>query len=205
MQFPTWNDVCVPADVADSIRHLPPCYLLDSLIHQLVFRKKRKPQYTYSCAVCTHKWKPERSNEEITSCPACNRYLINCAAQLRFSKQIPGYTKRSSLLDSVVEEIPNLFNFYFDRDLQDNERLIDVGWEENGMVYAQLLGGEKIRDYSPRMSLIKAIALCPYLWDNGFSWNELESESKNDQINVEHIGPFLHNYCHGPWIGRPDR
>lgn len=201
--FPSWNDVFVPIEIVNSIKTLPACFLLESLIHQLVFRKKRRPLYTYTCQYCTHKWKPERYTEEVTCCPQCNAYLITCNTKLRFSAPIPKYNSRLSLLDEIIDQVPLLFRFYFDRDVNENEKLIDVGWE-NDKVYAQFLGGEKVYEFSPKLCLIKAIILSPYLWDNGFSWDALESTSKNDKITVEHISPFLYNYCGkmniNPWI-----
>ena len=199
-KYPSWEDVGIPLLLVNSIKTLPPCYMLDSLVHQLAFRGKRRPQYVYRCDRCGNQWRPERNSEEVTSCPKCGSYQVCCTPQLRFGKEIPSYTKRIHHLNEVIRNV--LINYVSYFKVEPPEKLVDVGWGELN-VYAQFLGGERVVEISPKLCLYRAVILCPYLWDNSFDWTE---DSRTDTLNVEHICPILHNFCHPQWImgGRPE-
>lgn len=195
-KYPTWADVYVPQVLVNSIKTMPPCYLLDSLVHQLIYRNQRRATYIYHCGVCGYPFRPERNSEEISGCLSCNSAQVSATTQMRFSKEVLPYSKRTRLLPDVLDNWKTRYIHYFRA--HPGYIWLDCGWEEFN-VYAQLRGGERIIDTSPRLCLIKAAILCPYLWDGEFDWNSL---TKRDISKFEHLAPILNNYCHAESLGK---
>jgi len=66
----------------------------------------------------------------------------------------------------VIEAMELNFHSYFH---YLPRRLIDCGWED-GIIYCQFSQGYKVKEVvsRPRMAILKAAVLCPYLWDTNW-------------------------------------
>lgn len=181
---PTWADVGVPSALLYSVKTLPACGFLDRLVHRLVFRQQQRPSFTYTCDFCGFIWRPERASEEVSCCLQCRRSRIRAAPRLGYAKSVPPYTRRVTWLDNVWPKLAEHYAYYFG---EVPSPLIDVGWDR-GVGYAQLVSGERVSDVSPRMCLVRAMLLTPFLWDRSFDWN---SAKGTDNVNVEHLSPVL--------------
>lgn len=202
---PTWEDMGVPLELVNSIKTLPPCYLLDSLVYQLVYRHNRKPVFSFQCMRCSAIHRPERSSEDITECEQCGNTTLRCSGTMRWSREVPSYSRKngSGSLESLITKMYDNYDDYFvftGRHKGSFRDWLDCGWNtHNFNLYAQFIGGEKVETTSPRLCIIKAAILCPYLWDTKFDWNGNEN-----QDTIRPISPILHNYCHNGWIGKPE-
>ncbi len=190
LKTPSWGDVNVPSSLVNSIKAATlysQSSLMDSLIHQFIFRNRRRPSYHYTCSACQYHWRSERSTEEVGSCPSCPSNVITSVVVLRFGKEVPAYTKRASF-DDVLNQLKQNYLYYFGTI---PEPFADVGWQRNfpyGEVYSQFVGGERISEGSVRMCLAKAAILNPFLWDRSFDWSQ---DRGVDKMNVDHISPIL--------------
>ena len=185
MDFPSWHDVAMPLTLIESVKRLPPCYFLDSLVHQLVMGNKRKPQYTYTCDTCGCSHRPEKATDEVVHCPECDGQQMRCAASWRFTKEIQPFSRSSYVsLAKLISSMRGNFICYFG----EMPKYMNCGWDVSGGLYCQFQGGELVCDTTPRLCIVKAAILCPYLWNNSFN-------DKTDTIHGEHLAPILHNYC----------
>lgn len=192
-----WKDVCVPSSLVNSIKALPPCVFLDTLVYQLVFRNKRRAQHHYACDVCGYHWRPQRMSEEVTYCLSCNSPRLRTTSTLRFGKEVPAYSKKTGLFQDVLIGMKTNYLTYFG---VAPTPMVDCGWDGD-KVYAKFAGGESIIDLSPRMCLIKAVICCPFLWDRSFDWSQAKGV---DKVNTDHISPILASFGNGSWLGKPE-
>lgn len=184
MKHPTWKDMSIPGMLVYSIKTLPACYMIDSLVFQLVYRNRRRPLRTYFCNKCGHVHRPERSSEEISGCPKCESLLVHCSVQWRWSREVPSYSRKTGhKFDNIYEAMFHNYVVYFKATPPPN--FFDCGWGDNHL-YAQFAGGELVTGDSPRLCIAKAAILCPYLWD----------KEAADQLS-----PILHTYCNPIWLG----
>lgn len=193
---PTWEDVSIPDSVVNSIKPLAGCYYLDSLLHQFVYRYKRKPQHTYACRQCGFCYKPDRSSEEIACCPICQCGRMRVTSVWRWGKEVPPYTRTNRDLNEIIDKMSVNYISYFGTA---PTPIINCGWASD-CVYCQFKGGNLVRDYSSRLCFAKAAILCPYLWDTKFDWNLPKTM---DTISIEHFSPIANNYCHPAWLTKP--
>lgn len=192
MDHPTWGDVKIPIVLVDFIKGTKPCYFLDSLVHQFVFRNKRKAYYTYLCSRCGYAHRPERALEEIACCPNCNSVDIHGSPQLRWSKEIPRYSRSLNYNPtSICLTMAHNYTTHFRRS---DDSGFTCGWKY-GTPYAQFPGGDMAFDNSPRLSIIKAAVLAPYLWDMSFNWG-----NQDDTMNTEHLTPILHYFSNANYF-----
>lgn len=183
---PTWEDVGVPLTVVNSIKRLPACYFLDSLVYQLVYRNKRRATYIYYCDNCGKGYKPDRASEEITDCVECGCKKMRCAGTWRWGKDIPHYSRSFYNLNYLISAMQSNYHYYHAKTIE-----LDCGWKTTKL-YCQFSDGELATSLSPRICLIKAAILSPFLWDMSFNWTEMPN---CDKINTDLISPIFHNFC----------
>ena len=194
---PSWADVSIPQSIVYSVNELPPCYFMDSLVHQLVYRHKRKPQFTYTCQRCGFAYRPEQSSEEIACCQRCSSMLLRVVSNWRWGKEVPCYSRKNThKLQGIIGAMRDLYITYFGTPAA---TIINCGWEDD-YGYCQFSGGDKVYDRSVRMCIVKSAVLCPYIWDMSFDWSQPPHE---DTVNTEHISPILNNYCHSSLLISP--
>lgn len=186
--FKTWNDVFVPEVLVQKIHSLGPGRIMDSLVHQIVFKKKRRPVKIYSCNKCGEIYIPNKSTEEISFCEQCSSWDMCCRVDFKFSLPVPFYSNQSKQFDleKIYIELQNAFIYYY-KEKPTDQKFINCGWKE-GIVYCKFLGGEECTGFDPRSCMIKSAILCPYLWDFSFNWSEKKDE---DIENTDHLTPIL--------------
>jgi DNA-directed RNA polymerase subunit RPC12/RpoP len=185
--YPTWSDVGVPQQLVDYIKELPPGGFLDSLVHQFVYRGTRRPSYLYRCARCGYKYRPERALEEIACCPQCQNTLLTRSSRVSWFREVNYYSRSDHRIPTIINIVYNSYRYYFGEWI--TSVVEDCGWnEEDDLVHFKFFGGERFEDVSPKMCLLKAAVLCPYLWDTTFNWNVPRGD---DCVHVEVLGPLF--------------
>lgn len=202
MRYPTWQDVAIPLTLVNSIKGLRECYALDAMVYQLVVHARRKPALSYHCLHCNFINKPDRNSEDVFDCASCGNRTFKVSAKWRWRKDIPYYCRFAPIpihqeVISFLEIMTENYTKYFSGQ---PECIVDCGWDtKTTSVYAQFLGGEKVVEQSPRLCLVKAALLCPYLWDAKFDWHN----DGNNNIITSHLTPIFHYFCNNSWIGKP--
>lgn len=162
MKYPSWDDVGIPAFVVNCIKDMPASGTLDVLIHQMVFRHRRKPQFTYWCDGCTFRYIPQRQHEEYAACGNCGGQKLRCEATMRFPPDtVPGYSRSYTRFNSLLRQMSDNHIITFG---DPAERVIDCGWRDE-MLYSRFEGGIEVEGDKPRLCLMKSALLVPYLWD----------------------------------------
>lgn len=182
MEYPTWSDVSVPEDLLNSLKKISGV-TLDYLVHQMVFRNKRRTIHRYTCYTCRKSFEPNRASEEISACSDCNGTKLTAYPDFRFLKP-PNIAFSNKMLETTIHKMEDNFAYYFNKE---PTNIFDCGWED-GKSYCIFKGGEKAYSLNPRLSVLKASILCPYLWNNRFDWNEKKG---NNTKNVNHLSPIL--------------
>lgn len=188
MKFPTWEELQIPFDLIYEIKKAQPCYFIDSLIHQMIFREKRKFFYSYECLQCSEIYPTEKESEEIGCCENCeSRMLKTNKIEYKFSKKVVEFSRKPYELDSLFNMMQKNYLYYFNEAPKEN--FFDCGWE-GPYPYARFCNGEKIVDNNIRIVIIKSAILCPFLWDDRFNWQEPKDANK---VKVNHFTPIIGN------------
>ena len=195
IKYPTWSDVGVPVVMADSIKAMKPCFLLDSLVYQVVFHNIKRMQLLYSCDVCSRTYVPERNSEEVVDCGFCGNRSIHATQSLRFDKEkIPSYSRTDYCsLFEIIRTMDENYSRYFKLRRQRNS--LDWDWE-NRQYKIQFLGGEAACGSTPRITVVKAALLCPYLWDSLYNWS---NDTQRDKTEQKHISHFINQWTSRCW------
>lgn len=187
MQPPKWKDVGIPNVIVQAVRKIPASFLLDCLVHQMVYHNYKKIIPSYNCEICGHIYVPTRSTEEISHCQnnSCQSKRVKCYQTLKLSgeRKIPFYSRGSKFLLSMIKQMNTNFSVYFK---SYPERDIDWEWHDNNF-HVAFAGGDTAQDPIPRVALSKAAILTPYLWDSFFDWKNSSPCDKADQRHISHI------------------
>ncbi len=187
MKTPDWKAVGVPEIVVNAIKAIPASFLLDTLVHQLVFHNNKKIIVSYNCEMCGFAYTPQRSNEEVSQCgnQQCQSKRVRCIQTLKFSgeRKIPYYSRGPKFLHGTIRQMNMNFATYFK---SYPERDIDWEWHSN-MYHVAFAGGETAQDTLPRVSIAKAAILVPYLWDSKFDWKNSCFLEDADQKFISHF------------------
>jgi len=183
--YPTWADMGVPGILVQTIRTMPPCFLLDSLVYQLVFHHPKRLQITYSCEVCGYKYIPTKITEEVAQC-------INCGGKRVFSTQdyifpkdkVPTYSRNA--LYNILDIIHVMEDNHQKRWDTEESGAFDWDWINNHY-HVRFYGGEVAIDMHPRQALLKAAVLVPYLWDSLYDWGNNIERDPMDQKFMSHL------------------
>ena len=183
MNVPTWKSVGVPQVVANAVAALPASFGLDSLVYQFVYHNQKRVSLTYACNNCGHVYVPQRASEEVCQCGRCHSRQVRCVQSLKFGSKVPQYSRTGQHLRDVMRQMCDNFQGYFgfpaDR---------DIDWEwHGGMYHVAFAGGDTAHDPSPRMAVVRAAVLVPYLWDSGFNWKDLRPGGAGEQGFISHI------------------
>jgi DNA-directed RNA polymerase subunit RPC12/RpoP len=193
MEHPTWQEVGIPAILIDSIKQMKPCFLLDSLVHQIVFHNVKKLKLLYICMNCGKQYEPERNSEDISECESCGHRGICATQSLRFTKEkIPSYSRSNfcSLFD-IIRIMDENYSQYF----RVNKKT-SLDWDWEGQYKVQFLGGDVAHATAPRVAVVKASLLCPYLWDSFYNWN---TNSHRDALEQKYISQFINQWTSHCW------
>lgn len=197
--YPTWEEVGVPSLIVNSIKDASPCPLLDNLIYQLVFKNSRKPQLTFTCDNCGDQFRGKQ-HDNIAECVSCGSSLIHCNANLKFGKEIPQWTNHAKhsmmkISDLLSQMNSNHLLWMLARKKRINHPYsVNCGWK-NDIPYCQFSGGDKVEDNSPRLCVIKAAIVCPWLWDIATDWRE----EYRDKIFGDHLSPIIAQFASVGW------
>lgn len=182
MQYPTWEEVNIPAIVPKTINTMQPSHSLDCLIHQLVFHYQKKVMPSYYCEDCgaVSSGKP---NEEINYCPNCSSKRVRCINSLKFDKKVPFYSRTEIFLFEIIAKMAENFTLAFKTY---TTKILDWEWH-NKLYYVTFTGGDTGVGPSPKMAIIKAALLVPYLWDFSKDWINGGQINKYEQTSLLQI------------------
>lgn len=193
VKFPNWRDVGVPNALISTIRNMPPCFLLDTLVYQLIFHYTKKLQITYHCEVCGYQYVPTRSTEEVAQCINCGKRRVFSTQEYIFPKdKVPLYSRNPqyNILDIIYQMDKN----YIRRWKQENNTF-DWNWSKN-YYEVQFCGGDSVQDPAPRQAVIKAAVLVPYLWDSMFDW---DNDQPREVINQKYFSHLFNQWTSKGW------
>lgn len=159
MEYPSWQDVGIPISLVKHIKDMGASQVLDALVHQVVFRNKRKTYFDYICASCGYTYKSPKTSEEINTCRKCGWHVITQLPIPRWGIDVPSYCRRFDLLKVINMMHENHFQRF------DTKKDFDCGWGAR-MTHVTFPGGDKVILPNIRLTIIKAAILCPYLWES---------------------------------------
>lgn len=186
--FPTWKDFEIPSQFVDMIKNLQSDNLLEQLIYEKVFHKTRLMQYVYTCGVCGHEHKPEKSVEDYSTCESCDSRAITATQYLRgWNRVYPsGCSNTDMFAQDVLSKMHNNFLIYFAKNL-DYSKLDDfvvIRWKYHNKFTVKYLGGDQAEDQKTAKAICKASLLVPFLWDTNFDWKTNSKKMPGKHISI---------------------
>lgn len=166
----TWNDVWLPLDMLSYIKNCNNTSMLENIVHLIIMRATPKLSYIYICQECSHVHQPERVNEEVSFCPNCQSYQISYQARVSGITPINQKKKEifSSKMTGLINQVYLLHSSYFGIN-PDPEDFFKCGFSPQ-MYWAQFTNGDVGESRSPKIAVMKAAILCPFVWDLNFEF-----------------------------------
>ena len=163
----SWKDVGVPAACVDYVKG-PLCTFefLNFLEKMLVKNVPVREPFSYSCDNCGHIYRPGKSTDNVACCVECGCYRIRGRKDVRLSKSSQNPMLSHHSVKSIFGNMGTNYVCYH----QKQPRSPDIGIHDQDRFYCQFDGGEMVIESNPKISVIKAAILCPYLWDSKFDF-----------------------------------